>query len=226
MCAQDSPQTWTVSSKEWPVRPSRFPAEIKVVFDPVELRAVQRLRYEVYIEEQGKPYPEANHAERLLSDSLDHTAVVLGAFDGAACAGTVRFNRLDCRATAEQFAEQTSGCGFDAAAPAQVCITSRLAVAKAYRTSAAVCEALLGRVYEEGLKAGGEYCYLNCRPPIRVLMRRFGFEEVEPPFSHQLLGPLHRFKLKLRDEAALRAARSPILLRRYLDQSQSAAQHH
>jgi len=61
-----------------------------------------RLRYEVYIAEQGKPYPEADHEERLLSDDLDRDADVIVVLE-ADRSSNVRANWFDCALTRARY---------------------------------------------------------------------------------------------------------------------------
>ena len=41
------------------------------------LKDIYQLRYSIYVEEMGKPYVNANHAEGMLSDDLDKHSTIL-----------------------------------------------------------------------------------------------------------------------------------------------------
>jgi predicted GNAT family N-acyltransferase len=109
----------------------------RLAASPSDLKAVARLRYEVYIAEQGKPYAEADHEQRLLTDSLDvdgHTIVV--EVDGK-LVGTVRTNFFANQATFDFYAAMFDVNRLQDALPQQVTVCSRLAVLPEYRFSTA-----------------------------------------------------------------------------------------
>src|SRR5882757_8136585 len=55
-------------------------------------RAIYKFRYKIYIEEMGKPYRNADHENRLLTDELDENATLLYAEESGEIVGTTRIN--------------------------------------------------------------------------------------------------------------------------------------
>ena len=62
---------------------------------PAEHAAVRRLRYEIYVEEMGRPQPHADHERREIGEELDQHSWILGIRADGALAGTLRLNRVD-----------------------------------------------------------------------------------------------------------------------------------
>ena len=144
---------------------------------------VQRLRYEVYIEEAGKRIPDADHQRRLLGDALDsRSALFFAEQDGdiVATARVTRGDRLVIGSTTDRllslsrFPRET------------VSVTSRLIVAPSFR-----CTRLLPRL----LAALFDYARANnlllnlchCRPSLVRLYEHLGFRryksDVDDPIS-------------------------------------------
>jgi hypothetical protein len=65
-------------------------AVARIAVTTADRLAAFRLRYEGYIAEQGKAYPEADHDERLLSDELDPEGDVIVVESGSRIIGTVQ----------------------------------------------------------------------------------------------------------------------------------------
>lgn len=64
---------------------------VRPIYGKHERRLVERLRYAVYVEEMGKPYPSADHRGRRLTDALDDVSLILGAYDSdGTLIGTMR----------------------------------------------------------------------------------------------------------------------------------------
>ena len=68
-------------------------------------RQAYRLRYDVYIAEQGKRYKEADHDERLFIDELDREAAILLVTQNGEAAGTVRANWFSSASVRRMYAD-------------------------------------------------------------------------------------------------------------------------
>ena len=73
-----------------------YKSEIKtnIAKTPEDFEKISKLRYQVYIEEQGKTYEEANHTNKSFSDRLDENAILVMVEKQAHLEGTVRLNCL------------------------------------------------------------------------------------------------------------------------------------
>src|SRR5688572_20182496 len=100
---------------------------IRLATTDAERRAIYQLRYRIYVEEMRRPQKDADHAARLIVDSLDSFACLFGAWQGTECVGTVRQNLLrdgDIGAYREMYRLET----LDAAEAARTSITTRLMI--------------------------------------------------------------------------------------------------
>jgi predicted GNAT family N-acyltransferase len=171
-------------------------------------RAAFQLRYEVYVAEQGKPYPSADHQQRLLSDDLDETAAIIVAEMGQIVAGTVRANWLDSAQVQQQYSDVSRFVHRQEVGPERVTVCSRLAVLPAYRKSQAG-ELLFTSIYEFALQRHTELCFATCTPPLVRLFGHYGFREYAAPIRDEVAGPLCRLLLILDDLPHLKAVDSP-----------------
>ena len=173
--------------------------------------AAFQLRYSVYIAEQGKPYPEADHERQLLTDELDeqsHIIVVSGAERESGIAGTVRASWFDAATTYARFAETFEIPRFAAFPTAEISVCSRLAASMEHR-HARVRELLFESIYHRGLDRNTRLCFATCAPILLRMFRKYGFREFSPPLSDATVGKLHRTLLVLDDIEHLTRVGSP-----------------
>lgn len=170
--------------------------------------AACRLRYDVYIEEQGKPYPEADHCNRLLTDDLDIDGeIIVAQFDGH-IVGTLRANWFDSAATRARYRSMFELDRFSLISPAQIAVCSRLAASHDHRHCRAR-ELLFETVYRRGLQRGTRLCFAACAPLLLRMFRKYGFREYAGPLNDPIVGRLHRTLLVLDDLQHLARVASP-----------------
>jgi len=173
-----------------------------------ERLAAYRLRYHVYVGEQGKGYPEADHSALTLSDELDDEAeLILVSVDGFV-GGTVRGNLFGSCATRHRYGkyfEVSRVSGFD---PARIAVASRMAAHPAYRHGA-VRRLLFESLYSRGLALQTELCFVACAPALLPLYRRYGWREYVAPIEDPIVGARHRMLLVLDDIEYLERMNSP-----------------
>lgn len=167
-----------------------------------------RLRYDVYIAEQGKPYPGADHTNRLMVDELDADAEIIIVEADGVVVGTVRGNPFTCRATFEHYASPFELHRFSAMQLNEMYVCSRLAASTEYRHAAAR-DLLFRGIYEHGLRLGTRLCFATCAPVLIRMFRRYGFREYASPILDPIVGALHRMVLVLDDVTYLAQVRSP-----------------
>ena len=171
-------------------------------------KAAFRLRYEVYIAEQGKPYPEADHFQRMLSDELDETAEIIVAESSGHVVGTVRANWFDSASARLRYGDMFEIIDENASPPERVAICSRLAALPDHRHSRAR-ELLFESIYEVGLARSTELCFATCAPALVRIFKQYGFREYAAPTVDTIAGPLCRMLLVLDDLKHLASVRSP-----------------
>jgi predicted GNAT family N-acyltransferase len=173
--------------------------------------AAFRLRYEVYIAEQGKPYSEADHENRVLSDELDPDGEIVVVTNGTSeVVGTVRANWFDSPRTRARYEHVFELSRFSQVAPAEIAACSRLAASLAHRQSAAR-ELLFDTIYDRGLIRNTKLCFAACAPPLVRVFRGYGFREYAEPIRDSVAGILHRTVLVLDDLDYLQRITSPFI---------------
>ena len=173
-------------------------------------RQAYRLRYDVYIAEQGKRYKEADHDERLFIDELDREAAILLVTQNGEAAGTVRANWFSSASVRRMYADSVQQQRFSAIDDDKTWICSRLAVAATCRDQRAR-SALFETIYEIAVTRGTQLCFATCAPILLRLFRGYGFREYAPPLADPIVGTLHRTLLVLDDLTHLAQVKSPFV---------------
>ena len=180
-----------------------------MVSSDIDREAVARLRYEVYIAEQGKPYPEADHERGLFLDDLDHGAGIVLVRDGQGDAiGTVRGNVIDSLSIAAFYRRVFEFGRFGNMPQEQLGVCSRLAVLAKHRHSA-VCDLLFETIFAYGIEKRTRLCFAACAPALLRLFRHYGFREYASPIEDPHAGTLRRTVLVLDDTPFLESIQSP-----------------
>jgi hypothetical protein len=169
-----------------------------------------RIRYAVYVAEQCKSYPSANHGRQMLSDDLDSSAAIILVSGEKGPCGTVRANFLDSAGVRSVYESQIDFSLLSSIPDHRISICSRLAVLPEHR-GRIVSSLLFSEIYRYGLSRNTQLCFEACVPSLLPIFRRYGFREYLPPFLDPIVGKLHRMVLVLDDLAYLERVRSPFL---------------
>nr|WP_314444100.1 hypothetical protein [uncultured Sphingomonas sp.] len=179
------------------------------------LEAVERFRYEIYVQEQGKSYAQADHDEKRLRDELDHGALhyLLRCRAGRLIGYFRVHNALP--ASLEQLMSLPPWLR-----DLEPAFMSRLMLSPRLRgTNAAI--ALLSAAYVDGLRRGRAAAVSYVRPELRFFYERLGLHCGDDRVIDPGLGTTTIMILLLRDLERLQAVRSPLL--RITDRSGSSA---
>lgn len=174
-----------------------------------EIESVFRLRYQVYIAEQGKPYPDADHHRQMLIDPLDDISTLLIARHDETVVGSVRSSWFDVPEVRRCFPMFSIEPGFPVPLH-NIGIATRLVIDLSQRGRAAT-NALLRHLYRLSLDRGDEISFAACNLKLVSFFRRYGFIEFAPPYQDPVVGHLARLVLFTRDLRHLEAVRSPFL---------------
>lgn len=174
----------------------------------VERDAVFRLRYEVYVAEQGKAYTTVDHSSRSFREDLDDEGVILSIQEDRRLVATVRVNWLPSERLVAHYSEVLQFDLFDRIEPSRICVCSRLAVEPGQR-SMGRCAALLESLYRIAAERQTQICLMTCRRSVLPLFQKYGHREYGPPFQDPVLGARHRLALALDDLLHLDACGSP-----------------
>jgi len=181
------------------------------VYDPGECpEDLFRFRYDIYVEEMGRPQLYARHDLRTIRDYLDETGRnVVARVDGqiAAC---VRINILtdgDIGPYREFYRIDPDALG----GPDRVSICTRLMVAPACRRTAAPA-GVMRRIYDYALDRGVRWNFIDCNRHLIGFFDRFGYRRLFDDV-HDEYGEVSVMRLDLLDGDYLKAQHSPFYRR-------------
>jgi len=175
-----------------------------------ERQAAYRLRYDVYVSEQGKVCPEADHARRVLTDELDADADLIVAESEGTIVGTVRATHCAYAAVRERYGADFEIDDVPADSVTEFGVCSRLAVHPECRDMT-VRRELFDAVYAAGIGRGIRLCFAMCAPALLRMFVRVGFREYAPTVMDPHLGLRHRILLVMDDLTHLQRVHSPFL---------------
>ncbi len=182
--------------------------EVRLVRSPTDREAVARLRYDVYVDEMGRSQSCADHDARTIHEPLDAQGVVVGAFapDGRAI-GTVRINPSADQGIAlrEIYAWENR----EREHPGQVCLASKLIVAREHRGTLLSVEVMRAAL-REILGRGWRFCFLDANDHLVRMYTRLGFVARERR-EHPVYGSVTIMEWDMHDADHARSVRSPFL---------------
>jgi len=174
-----------------------------------ERRAVFRLRYEVYVAEQGKSYALADHDGRLLKDDADdYAGACLFVTVGGQFVATVRTTHLEDETAFRAYRERFDLARYSTVSRKEMVVCSRLAILQKYRKTRVV-NAVFEGIYRYGAERGVRLCFQYCAQALVPLFKHYGFREYAPVVQDAVLGGAHRMLLVINDLDHLRSVESP-----------------
>lgn len=189
---------------------SEDPVEIGIATTTDEKEAIYKFRYQVYIEEMGKPLDSADHANNLIHDPMDDWSVLVYAQTNGTIIGTLRL----AIAKAAQFSaplQKTFCMGkIEALFPQKnlLSLATKLAVKANYRGSQ-VLYSMLYKTYEICHEHDIKYTFGGCNPYLIPLYEQMGFRRFTGNFTDPGYGMLTPLVLVIGDISHFRTVRSP-----------------
>jgi predicted GNAT family N-acyltransferase len=153
--------------------------EVYLCRNKVELKAAQRLRYEVYCGELGRNPPSADHSKRLIADALDTFGHTFVAVHNGETIGTLRGN-FSRDGDLGKFEKLYGILGSPHYAYATATAT-KLVVKRSRRGSQAATKLILALV-RHGLEQDIKASFLECIPSLLPYYTAMGFEACAPMF--------------------------------------------
>ncbi len=181
---------------------------IRTVRSPADLHAVYRFRYEVYVEEMGRPQAYADHHLRRIEEPLDRAATIVAAFAQEGVVGTVRLNLANYSELG--YYEDLYGMADVVGRhhPRATSITTKFMVARSHRKST-LSARLAVAIYREAVAAGVEYDFIDCNPHLEEYFERLGYRRYRERVRHHEYGEVMPMVLELRNLAHLERVGSP-----------------
>jgi predicted GNAT family N-acyltransferase len=175
-----------------------------------ELRQIGRLRYELFVERDGKSYRDADKDQRLFLEPVDKCSLNFFGTIGHDCVVAVRSTKVQDAGRDKQLCRVVEQSALPADQTSTTVMCSRLVVCDAIRARLLIPE-LFRHVYRAALSSGMTHSILAARPPLISIFERFGFLAASSAYLDEIAGPMVIMKLDLLDRDHMARTGSPLL---------------
>lgn len=185
-------------------------AQILEAKSDVELDALYRFRYSIYVEEMHRKQKYADHAAKTIRDPLDDFSKNITAWHEGKIIASLRLTwPRDVKHGHFEYYRALYGMGeFSGVALRKQSIVTRLMVDKSYRGTAIVVRFFIA-CYQFALDHGTEVSFMDCNDHLVKLFERIGWKHYRGKITHEEYGEVTPMRLDLHDIAHFRALRSP-----------------
>jgi predicted GNAT family N-acyltransferase len=190
-------------------RPARGePLRVRRIQPGEPLGDVQRLRREVYFQEQGSN--DKQHSRRV-SDGLDASGTIVVVEEGRKAVATLRLHDFGSPAVQVEYGSLFQIDRFARSWPLErVAVCTRFAV-QADQRAKAVVDALVEETYRHAHEHGIQFGLIACEPFLYSVFEHYGFREYLPPAVLPSGLALLRMGLVVDDAVILGECESPLL---------------
>lgn len=169
---------------------------------------VQRLRREVYFQEQGQP---DKHRSRRISDGLDASGTIMVVELGRQAVASLRVHDFGCPAVQVEYGSLFEIDRFARAWPLErVGVCTRFAV-QADQRNQSVVDSLVEATYRHAQDHGIQFGLIACEPYLYSVFEQYGFQEYLPPVILPSGEALLRMALVVDDAVLLEECASPLM---------------
>lgn len=196
----------TTGQGRWSRRVTNDPAIAPYLLAGTRLEAFGQLRYELFVERDGKAYAHADHANRVLLEPADRVSLNFGVVKNGECLVGVRLTKGSDAHIDEQLSKLLTR--YPHLDRGRVVLNSRLAVAPGGQS---YIPALFRQVYRAVILEGAAFGLVAARPALAALFERFGYVRGSAAFADSLAGELLPLCLDGNDVEHFRKVRSPFL---------------
>lgn len=179
---------------------------IRVSTSEAERFRVYSFRYHIYIEEMVKPYRNADHQQKLLTDPLDEGSTLLYAEEEGEVIGTLRINWGDSALAFDN--ENFALSRFPDFRRSTFSFCTRLMVSPKFRRTMLTTE-LAETAYRCARERGVALNFISCIRPLIPFFERLGYRRYKNEFIDPNVGPQVPLVLFLKDVGHLRCVKSP-----------------
>lgn len=188
---------------------SKYPA-IGVARTRDQMLNVGKLRYELFVERDGKDYGHADRERHVFLEPIDDLSLNFHASYHQRCLAAVRLTWAIDADIDQHLARIVDSSGLSDEDLPRTVLNSRLAIREEMRARLHLPE-LFRTVYRAGFLNGAKYCLLAARPSLSGLFHRFGFREQHKQIQDPTAGELVILRFELDDREHLRSTASPLL---------------
>jgi hypothetical protein len=177
-------------------------SSIAIATTDQELLQIGRLRYELFVERDGKSYRSADKDQRLFLEPVDKCSLNFFGAIGNDCVVAVRSTKVQDAGRDERLSRIVEQSALPADQIFATVIYSRFVVCERIRARLLIPE-LFRHVYRTGLSSGMTHSILAARPSLIPIFERFGFVAGSTAFLDEIAGPMVIMKLNLLDRDQL-----------------------
>jgi predicted GNAT family N-acyltransferase len=183
---------------------------ISVARSAIDFWKMGRLRYELFIERDGKSYPEADRTERCFIEPIDLNSLNFLAIVGDQCVAACRVTRGDIALMDGYLARIVENSGMATRDLQTTAVCSRFSIATSLQARR-LSVALLKEGYRAFLQGGMRTILLASRPSLAPFYGRFGFCETGKRYRERMAGELIVQSLCVHDRRSLQTCNSVLL---------------
>jgi hypothetical protein len=194
------------------INKTNYPLQVRIAKEPWEKKEIYKLRYQVYVEEMGKPLRSIFNKRKEIFDAMDDRSILIYVQAGKEIAATVRLTIAPPEDFPSELAEVFQMYKFKAlTAPlnSYLGLATKLAAKPHYRSSPAFYLMLI-ELYRLLRSQRASFCFGGCNPAIVPLYERLGFRRFTANFTDPGYGLLVPFVLILEDVEHMKAIKSPM----------------
>lgn len=175
-----------------------------------ELLQLGRLRYELFVERDGKSYRAADKDQRLFLEPVDKCSLNFFGTIGNDCVVAVRSTKVQDAGCDERLSRIVAQSALPSDQISATVIYSRFVVCERIRARLLIPE-LFRLAYRTALSSGMRHSILAARPSLIPIFERFGFVAGSTAFLDEIAGPMVIMKRDLldRDHVARSASSFP-----------------
>jgi hypothetical protein len=174
-----------------------------------DLLQIGRLRYELFVERDGKSYRDVDKDQRLLLEPVDKRSLNFFGTIGSDCVVAVRSTRVQDAGCDERLSRIVEQSVLPPDQTSTTVIYSRFVVCDRIRARLLIPE-LFRDVYRAALSSGMTHSILAARPSLIPIFERFGFLAAPTAFFDEIAGPMVIMKLDLLDRDHKARTGSPL----------------
>lgn len=184
---------------------------VRVANSDLERDCIFRFRYHIFAEHLGRlDIDGADHQARSLTDALDAVSTHYYSGDLERPVAALTVTPLGGTLVPQELAEFLDLKRLAEAAPLEQIIFANWLLVDPSEAGSAMVTALMAAVSEKALEEGVELLLTFCRPGLVNFYERLGFEQYRHATDLKGIGLRCPLLLVLRDEARLKAMRSPL----------------
>jgi predicted GNAT family N-acyltransferase len=174
-----------------------------------ELLQIGRLRYQLFVERDGKSYRDADKDRRLFLEPVDKCSLNFFGMIENDCVVAVRSTWVRDAGCDQQLCRLVEQSALPADQTSTTFICSRLVVCERIRARLLVPE-LFRHVHRAALSSGMTHSILAARPSLIRIFERFGFVVASSAYLDEIAGPMVIMKLDLLDRDHRARTGSPL----------------